>query len=165
MVENGEFREDLFYRLRVFPITIPPLRERPADIPPLVQHYVATYSRRMKKDIPTIAGAAMDVFMRYPWPGNVRELQHFIERSVVLTSGRELQAPLSELRQFMVRKPHPRPARVRKLEDVERDSILQSLQESNWVVGGPNGAAVKLGIKRTTLHSRMEKLGISRQRR
>lgn len=162
MVEKGDFREDLYYRVKVFPITIPPLRERPEDIPSLVQHYMAKYSQRMKKEIPTVAQTSMEVFLRYPWPGNVRELQHFIERSVILTSGRQLQAPLSELQRYIRRQATRPPAAPRKLEDIERESIVQALEESRWVVGGPNGAAVKLGLKRTTLASRLEKLGIFR---
>lgn len=163
MVEKGTFREDLYYRLKVFPIVIPPLRDRPSDIPALVIHYVDTYARRMKKEVPTVLPATMDAFMRYPWPGNVRELQHFIERSVVLTSGRHLQAPLSELKRFSERT-RVRARTGRTLEQVERDAILQALEESNWVIGGPSGAAAKLGLKRTTLASRIEKLGISRRR-
>jgi formate hydrogenlyase transcriptional activator len=165
MVEEGDFREDLYYRVKVFPITIPPLRERPEDIPSLVQHYMAKYSQRMKKEIPTVAQSSMEMFRRYPWPGNVRELQHFIERSVILTSGRQLQAPLSELQHYIRRQAIRPSAAPRKLEDIERESIVQALEESHWVVGGPNGAAVKLGLKRTTLASRLEKLGISRPRR
>ena len=164
MVEEGTFREDLYYRLKVFPLVIPPLRERSSDIPVLIRYYVAKYARRMKKEVPAVSQAAMEVFLRYPWPGNVRELQHFIERSVVLTSGRQLQAPLSELQQFIQRRASRRPAAARKLEDIEREAILQALQESNWVVGGPRGAAQKLGLKRTTLASRMEKLAIHRSR-
>jgi formate hydrogenlyase transcriptional activator len=167
MVEKGEFREDLYYRLKVFPITIPPLRERPDDIPPLVRHYVAKYAQRMKKPALTIPAHAMEVFTRYPWPGNVRELQHFLERSVVLSPDNVLQAPLRELEQVI----HNRSAagksmpRSRTMEEIERDSILQALRDSNWVVGGPKGAAAKLGLKRTTLASRMESLGISRRGR
>jgi formate hydrogenlyase transcriptional activator len=164
MVEQGNLREDLYYRLKVFPILIPPLRDRPSDIPGLVRYYVMKYALRMKKEVPAVPQSAMEVFLRYPWPGNVRELQHFIERSVVLTSGRQLQAPLSELQQIIRRRANKPPAHPRRLEDIERESILHALEESNWVVGGPDGAAVKLGLKRTTLASRMEKLGISRPR-
>jgi formate hydrogenlyase transcriptional activator len=165
MVEKGEFRADLYYRLKVFVIEIPPLRERPDDIPPLVRHYVEKYASRMKKHIETIPRMAMETFVHYSWPGNVRELQHFIERAVILSSGSVLQAPLLELR----RSTHKRqpalktPAKRRTMEEIERDSILQALRESNWVVGGPEGAAAKLGLKRTTLASRMEKLGLSRR--
>lgn len=165
MVESGKFREDVYYRLKVFPIDIPPLRERVGDIPLLVQHYVAKYARRMKKDVSIVPATTMEVFKRYPWPGNVRELQHFIERSVVISRGKVLQAPVSELERLIEKRQHAsrRPVNPRTLKDVERESILQVLKESNWVVGGPNGAAAKLGIKRTTLASRMERLGIWRR--
>ena len=162
--EQGKFREDLYYRLRVFPITIPPLRERTDDIPSLVKHYVEFYARRMKKEVPTVSPAAMEAFLSYRWPGNVRELRHFIERSVVLTSGRQLQAPLSELKRMAERQGRRTAGPRRTLVQVERDAIVQALEESNWTVGGPGGAAARLGLKRTTLASRMEKLGISRDR-
>jgi formate hydrogenlyase transcriptional activator len=162
MVANGEFREDLYYRLKVFPIMIPPLRERPDDIAPLVWHYVHKHARRMRKQIDKIPAAAMKVFSQYPWPGNVRELQHFMERSVILTSGDTLQAPLQELEQIIHGR-QSRPAEAgRTMEQIERESILHALRASNWVVGGPHGAAAKLGLKRTTLTSRMERLRISR---
>jgi formate hydrogenlyase transcriptional activator len=163
MVEKGEFRADLYYRLKVFIIEIPPLRRRPEDIPPLVRHYVQKYAQRMKRHIEIIPAETMDAFVHYSWPGNVRELQHFIERAVILSSGKTLQAPLGEL------KPHKRQvsikpaAKRRTMEEIERESILEALRESNWIVGGPQGAAVKLGLKRTTLASRMERLGLSRQ--
>ncbi|HEY6248785.1 MAG TPA: sigma 54-interacting transcriptional regulator [Candidatus Angelobacter sp.] len=166
MVEAGEFRSDLYYRLKVFPIPIPPLSERPEDIPLLVRHYVTRYARRMKKRISTIPREAMEVFTRYPWPGNVRELQHFMERAVILSPGEELHAPLAELKQIIQKGQitSRKPSEARTLEEIERDSILQALRESHWVVGGPEGAAARLGLKRTTLASRMEKLGISRRR-
>jgi len=158
MVAKGEFRADLYYRLKVFPIVIPPLRDRPEDIPPLVWHYVHRYAQRLKKTIDTIPAEAMEAFRRYPWPGNVRELQHFMERSVVLSSGSVLRAPLAALEHN--RRQRPAGTQSRTMEDIERESILQALRESNWVVGGPKGAARKLGLKRTTLASRMERLGI-----
>lgn len=164
MIEEGEFRDDLYYRLKVFPISIPPLRERPEDIPLLVRYFTARYGRRMKKRITGIPPKAMEIFTRYAWPGNVRELQHFIERAVILTCGQVLLAPLAELRQAiqsMPKKSSPR----RTMEEIERESILQALRESKWIVGGPHGAAAKLGLKRTTLASKMEKLGISRHSR
>ena len=166
MVDEGKFREDLFYRLKVFPIAIPPLRQRPDDIPALVQYYLGKYAQRMRKQIGTIPQSTLDVLVRYPWPGNVRELQHFIERSVILSSGRILQVPLPELELVV---PHrlttsESAAPSRTMKDIERESVLKALHESNWVVGGPYGAAAKLGLKRTTLASRMEKLGISRSR-
>ena len=166
MVEKGKFRDDLYYRLKVFPISIPPLRQRPDDIPLLVKHYVAKYSQRMRKHIETIPSHSMDVFVRYPWPGNVRELQHFMERSVILSSSKVLQAPIREL-EHLIRKllqAESRPSKSRTMEEIERESIREALRESNWVVGGPYGAAAKLGMRRTTLASRMEKLGISRER-
>ncbi len=165
LVTKGEFRADLYYRLKVFPIVIPPLRDRPSDIPPLVQHYVRKYAHRMRRAIESVPAAAMDVFSRYPWPGNVRELQHFIERSVILTSGPVLQAPLKELEEVISKCTGAASdsAAARTMEQIERDSILQALRESNWVVGGPGGAAARLGLKRTTLASRMERLGISRR--
>jgi hypothetical protein len=163
MVSKGEFRADLYYRLKVFPVTIPPLRERPDDIPPLVWHYVHKYAQRLKKTIDTISGGAMEAFRLYPWPGNVRELQHFIERSVVLTSSSVLQAPVAALEHDRrKRSTSETPGTNRTMEEIERQSILEALRESNWVVGGPMGAARRLGLKRTTLASRMERLGISR---
>lgn len=167
LVEKGKFREELYYRLKVFPIDVPPLRERVGDIPLLVQHYLAKYARRIKKDVSIVPPAAMEVFKRYSWPGNVRELQHFVERSVVISEGNVLQAPVAELERLIEKRQHAsrRSLSPRTLKDLERDSILQALKESHWVVGGPNGAAAKLGVKRTTLASRMERLGIWRQRR
>ncbi len=164
MVDNKEFRSDLYYRLNVFPIEIPPLRERPEDIVPLVQHYVNRYAHRLKKRITKIPAEALETFKRYPWPGNVRELQHFMERVVILSSGSTLNAPLEGMKRFiaerqMAFKPQ---SRHRTLEEIERESILGALREAHWVVGGPRGAAIKLGVKRTTLASRMQRLGISR---
>ncbi|HYL13405.1 MAG TPA: sigma 54-interacting transcriptional regulator [Terriglobales bacterium] len=167
MVETGKFREDLYYRLRVFPIVIPPLRERAEDIPALVRHYVENYARRMRKPVTEIPAEAMETFVRYPWPGNVRELQHFIERAVILSPGHTLDAPLAELTATIqrIQAAYEKPSRHGTLREIEREAILQALLESNWVVGGPHGAAAKLGLRRTTLSSRMEKLGISRPRR
>jgi formate hydrogenlyase transcriptional activator len=164
MVESGDFRSDLYYRLKVFPISIPPLRERPDDIPPLVRHYVNKYALRMKKRITTIPPEAMEMFVHYPWPGNVRELQHFMERAVILTPTAVLRAPLAELKQAIQEMASKPSSGLRTMEEIERESILQALRESKWVVGGPHGAAAKLGLKRTTLASRMERLGISRER-
>ena len=164
MVESGEFRSDLYYRLKVFPISIPLLRERPDDIPPLVRHYVNKYALRMKKRITTIPREAMEAFIQYPWPGNVRELQHFMERAVILSPATVLRAPLAELKQAIQDREMTRPSSGwRTMEEIERESILHALRESKWVVGGPHGAAARLGLKRTTLASRMEKLGISRK--
>jgi formate hydrogenlyase transcriptional activator len=157
MVEDGGFRSDLFYRLDVFPLTIPALRDRREDIPLLVRHYVDKYSRRMKRGIEMIPTQAMEMMMNYSWPGNVRELQNFIERAVILSPGTTLRVPLAELKQAEDRTPT---AKLSTLEEVERDYVLRAIRESNWVIGGPNGAAARLGMKRTTLAYRIRKLNI-----
>jgi formate hydrogenlyase transcriptional activator len=157
MVHEREFRADLFYRLNVFPITVPPLRQRPEDIPLLVRYFVQMFSRRMNRAITTIPSEAMEVLVKYPWPGNIRELQNLIERAVILSSGAVLRVPVAELRAVAV----PLSSSTASLEDVERDHILRALKESRGVVGGPNGAAARLGLKRTTLQSRMQKHRIS----
>jgi formate hydrogenlyase transcriptional activator len=154
LVAEKQFRMDLYYRLNVFPVAIPPLRRRAEDIPMLVGHFVRKYSERMAKQIGKIASAAMDELVRYPWPGNVRELQNFIERAVILTNGDVLQ--ISPLPSAAV------PTGPLTLADAERDHILNALEESNWVVGGATGAAARLGVKRTTLISKMRKRGLSR---
>ena len=162
MVAEGRFRSDLFYRLNVFPITVPPLRERVEDVPLLVRYFVSKYARRMKKHIERIPHDTIAALTQYSWPGNVRELQNFIERAVILTPGGELIAPLSELRAgsplnvFSAQDPNI------SLREIEKGRILDVLRQAKWVVGGPSGAAALLGIKRTTLLYRMEKLGISR---
>lgn len=161
MVKRNEFRSDLYYRLNVFPIPLPPLRERRQDIPALVEHFVEIYSRRMDKQIEHISPETMSALVSHPWPGNIRELQNFIERSVILTSGNVLHAPLASL---------PGAAAVGSteattLEDAEREHIRKILEQTGWVVSGPNGAAARLGIKRSTLYFRMQKLGISRTQR
>lgn len=169
MVQEGKFRADLFFRLNVFPVSIPPLRERCEDIPALVRHFAEEFSRRMNKTIDTISSATMNAFCRYPWPGNVRELQNVIERAVILSPGPELVVPLPELQA----QPRPvlpqesaaaRPNRrlpVRSiLTDVNREELIQALKEAGGRVGGPNGAADRLGLKRTTFITRMQKLGI-----
>ena len=157
LVTEREFRTDLYYRLNVFPITLPPLRERGGDIPLLVDHFLSMFARRQGKSIDQIPGQVMRAIERYSWPGNIRQLQNFIERSVILTKGTELQAPIAEL---------TRQARLAvgegTLADADRRHIIATLCETNWVVGGPNGAAVRLGLNRTTLISRMRKLGITR---
>ena len=155
LVAEKKFRMDLYYRINVFPIALPPLRRRPQDIPMLVAHFVRKYSERMAKRIGKIASAAMAELERYPWPGNVRELQNFIERAVILTKGEVLQ--LSELPSTSMLQTGPV-----TLEDAERSHILNALEESNWVVGGAAGAAARLGVKRTTLISKMRKRGVSR---
>jgi len=158
MVKRNEFRSDLYYRLNVFPVPLPPLRARREDIPALVEHFVEVYARRMGKQIDHISPETMSELTSYPWPGNIRELQNFIERSVILSSGNVLDSPLASLRNA---------AEVESLgpitmEDAERDHIRKTLEQTRWVVSGPNGAAARLGIKRSTLYFRMQKLGISR---
>lgn len=160
MVKQTTFREDLYYRLKVFPIHVPPLRQRTEDIPKLIRHFVEFYARRMNKRIEDIPSEAMDALIRYRWPGNVRELQNFIERAVILSPYTVLRAPISELEPFGTHKGSNVP--LTGLEDVERDHILRALDASSWVVGGLNGAAARLGMKRTTLVSKMQKLRISR---
>jgi formate hydrogenlyase transcriptional activator len=158
MVKRNEFRSDLYYRLNVFPVPLPPLRARREDIPALVEHFVEIYARRMNKQIDQVSSETMSELASYPWPGNIRELQNFIERSVILTTGRVLDSPLASLRNA---------AEVESLgpitmQDAERDHICKTLEQTRWVVSGPNGAAARLGIKRSTLYFRMQKLGISR---
>jgi formate hydrogenlyase transcriptional activator len=157
MVSERRFRMDLYYRLNVFPITIPPLRERAEDIPLFVAHFVRTYAERQGKSIEHIPGDVMTAIENYDWPGNIRELQNFIERSVVLTKGIELQAPVAELTT-----PKLPDTGVGTLAAAERAHIIATLRETNWVVGGRSGAAARLGLRRTTLIAKMRKLGISR---
>jgi formate hydrogenlyase transcriptional activator len=157
MVEDGEFRSDLYYRLHVFPLPVPPLRDRREDIPLLVRHYVDKYGRRMNRRIETIPSHAMEAIARHPWPGNVRELQNFIERAVILSPGSALRAPLGDLKEGA---PQGQETKLSTLEEAERDHVLRALRESNWVIGGPGGAAVRLGMKRTTLAYRIRKLNI-----
>jgi formate hydrogenlyase transcriptional activator len=158
MVKRNEFRSDLYYRLNVFPLSLPPLRARREDIPALVEHFVEIYARRMTKQIETIPGATMSALASYEWPGNIRELQNFIERSVILSSDAILRPPLAELKHC----PEIQSLGAVTLEEAERDHIRKTLEQTRWVVAGPNGAAARLGIKRSTLYFRMQKLGISR---
>ena len=160
MVKQTTFREDLYYRLKVFPINVPALRQRTEDIPKLVWHFIELYSRRMNKRIDDVPSETMDALVRYRWPGNVRELQNFIERAVILSPHTVLRAPTSELEPFTTHKGSNLP--MTGLDEVERDHILRALEASNWVVGGRNGAAERLGMKRTSLVYRMRKLRISR---
>ncbi len=160
MVKQGTFREDLYYRLKVFPINVPALRQRTEDIPILVSHFTALYARRMNRRIDDIPSETMDALLRYRWPGNVRELQNFIERAVILSPHSVLRAPTSELEPFNSRRESNLP--ISGLAQVERDHILYALEASNWVIGGRNGAAERLGMKRTSLVYRMKKLRISR---
>lgn len=164
MVEEGKFRRDLFYRLHVFPMLVPPLRDRREDIPMLVRHYVEKYATRMNRRIEIIPSSAMEVFVNYSWPGNVRELQNFIERAVILSPGSTLRPPLDELLDELKETTVPiMPAKLTTLEEVEREHVLRAIRESNWIIGGPNGAAARLGMKRTTLTYRIRKLNISRR--
>jgi formate hydrogenlyase transcriptional activator len=160
MVKQSTFREDLYYRLKVFPISVPALRQRTEDIPKLVRHFTELYARRMNKRINEIPSETMDALVRYPWPGNVRELQNFIERAVILSPHSVLRAPTSELEAFDAHREANIP--MTGLEEVERDHIVRALEASNWVVGGRNGAAARLGMKRTSLVYRMRKLRIRR---
>jgi transcriptional regulator with GAF, ATPase, and Fis domain len=157
MAAAGLFRMDLYYRLNVFPIRLPPLRERTEDIPVLVRHFVRTYASRHGKSITHVPDEVLTTLVRYDWPGNIRELQNFIERSVILTKGAELQAPVAELANKRGLIPG-----ARTLAGAERAHIVSVLRDTNWMVGGRNGAAATLGLVRTTLIAKMRKLGISR---
>jgi formate hydrogenlyase transcriptional activator len=158
MVKEHKFRADLYYRLNVFPITVPPLRERPGDIPLLVDHFVQSAARRQGKSIEHVPDDVMAAIERYGWAGNIRELQNFIERSVILTRGPSLRAPVEELMNSDVDDDN-----VRTLADADRAHIIGTLQKTNWVVGGKSGAASRLGLNRTTLIAKMQKLGITRE--
>jgi formate hydrogenlyase transcriptional activator len=160
MVKQTTFREDLYYRLKVFPVHVPALRQRVEDIPKLVWHFTELYARRMNKRIDTIPAESMQALSRYGWPGNVRELQNFVERAVILSPHTVLRAPTSELEPFTLQKNSN--ATMTGLEEVERDHILLALNASNWVVGGRTGAAERLGMKRTSLVYKMQKLRITR---
>jgi PAS domain S-box-containing protein len=159
MVGAGQFRSDLYYRLRVFPVTIPPLRERRDDIPLLVRYFLAIHSKRMGRHIETIPDETMKTLVRWHWPGNVRELENFIERSVILSPGAALRAPLAELQQIEESSGSP----GTNLEAAEREHILRVLRECKGMISGTNGAAERLGLKRTTLNSKIKKLGIHRR--
>ena len=156
-VAEREFRSDLFYRLNVFPIRVPPLRERREDIPVLVRHFVQKFARRMDRGIETIPSETMDALINWHWPGNTRELENFIERSVILTEGTALRAPLAELQAS----PNSGSAE-NSLEGAERELIIRVLRETDGLISGPRGAAHRLEVKRTTLQSKMQRLGITR---
>ena len=158
MVEDRQFRSDLYYRLNVFPIVVPPLRDRSEDIPLLVRYFAQKHARRMDRHIETIPTEEMEALTRYHWPGNVRELANLIERAVILSRGPALHVPLPEDR-LSGDAPAASPV---TLEAAERDHILRTLRDTNWVIAGPSGAASRLGMKRTTLQSRMNKLGVFR---
>ncbi len=170
MVSEQKFRSDLFFRLNVFPVHVPPLRERQGDIPLLVRHFTQQFSRRMNRVIETIPSAAMDALSRYHWPGNIRELQNVIERAVIISSGPVLSIDVTDLKFPKAGLPAEKPASSKStngalhnvLEETERQQILNALKECNWVVAGPNGAAAHLAMKRSTLQLRMQKLGIAR---
>jgi len=179
LVAERKFRSDLYYRLNVFPIFVPPLRDRREDIPLLVRYFVQTFSRRQNKTVEYIPAEVMDALVNYSWPGNVRELENLIERAVLLSTGKELRVPLGELKPAAVpsapagvfdltlNPPVPAPsanssAPIGTLEDAERQHILRALRQTQWRVSGPRGAANLLGVKRTTLQARIRKLGIKR---
>jgi formate hydrogenlyase transcriptional activator len=170
MVSEQKFRSDLFFRLNVFPVHVPPLRERQGDIPLLVRHFTQQFSRRMNKVMETIPSVAMDALCRYHWPGNIRELQNVIERAVIVSTGPALSVDVTDLKSPKAGPPGGKPASPKStngalhnvLEETERQQILKALKECNWVVAGPNGAAVYLAMKRSTLQLRMQKLGIVR---
>jgi formate hydrogenlyase transcriptional activator len=161
MVSKKQFRNDLYYRLNVVPIAVPPLRDRLQDIPLLVEHFVKTFSEQMGKQIHDVPAEVMEALVSHSWPGNIRELQNFIERSVILSSGNVLYTPLASLKSASVAES----LGAITLEDAERDHIRKTLEQTRWVISGPNGAAVRLGIKRSTLYFRMQKLVISRPNR
>jgi formate hydrogenlyase transcriptional activator len=159
MAASREFRSDLYYRLNVFPIRVPPLRERPEDIPLLVRYFVQRFARRLKRPIESVARESMELLCRWPWPGNVRELQNVIERAVILSQGPTLTVPRAEFDATTATA-----STAATLEDVEREHILRTLEQTDWVIGGPRGAALRLGLKRTSLVSTMRRLGIVRPR-
>jgi formate hydrogenlyase transcriptional activator len=158
LVAQNDFRSDLYYRLNVFPIVVPPLRDRRGDIPSLVRRFVGMCAERMSKQIETIPTEVMEALVGHSWSGNIRELQNFIERSVILTSGNVLRSPVEDLNRVA----GPESLAAITLRDAERDHIRKALEHTRWVVGGPSGAAARLGIKRTTLYCRIQRLGISR---
>jgi formate hydrogenlyase transcriptional activator len=160
LVEEQRFRGDLYYRLNVFPLNLPPLRERREDIPMLVRYFAQHYAARMKKSIESVPAPTLEALSRYHWPGNIRELENLVERAVILTQGTQLHVPLQELKLV---EPE-RHAATPSLQEAEREQILRVLRETKWTIGGPGGAAVRLGLKRTTLTSKIKKLGLSRPR-
>jgi formate hydrogenlyase transcriptional activator len=168
-VRDQKFRSDLYYRLNVFPIRVPPLRERADDIPLLVRHFVHQFGLRMGKAIEAIPPETMDALVQYHWPGNIRELQNVIERAVILTPGSVLNLSVRELTGRSTQPQAPSSGAPMDMQSVldgaERRHIIQALEDANWVIAGPNGAAARLGMKRSTLHARMQKLGVQITRR
>ena len=171
LVAERVFRSDLYYRLNVFPIHVPALRERREDIPLLVRYFVQKFSRQLNKAVEYVPADAMDALANYVWPGNIRELENLLERAVLLSPGKELRVPLSELKSNSAALPDPSspfasfaPANpsIATLEEADRQHILRALRQTEWRIAGPKGAAVLLGMKRTTLQARMRKLGIRR---
>jgi formate hydrogenlyase transcriptional activator len=162
MVAEKQFRSDLFYRLKVFPVYAPPLRERAVDIPILVRHFVELHSRRMGKSITTIPPEAMAALVAWRWPGNIRELENFLERAVILSKGPVLHVPLAELEAMEEDEEDDAAVANPSLHAAERDHILRALRAAKGMIGGPGGAADRLGLKRTTLNSKIKKLGIER---
>jgi transcriptional regulator with GAF, ATPase, and Fis domain len=165
MVARGQFRSDLYYRLNVFPILLPALRERREDIPALVTHFVKIFTRRMGKQVDSIPPETLAAFQWYSWPGNIRELQNLVERAVILSRDGVLPNPLHHKQtELMISSLQPtRPLHSpMTLEDAERALILETLEQAGWIVGGPRGAAARLGLKRTTLLAKMRRFGISR---
>jgi formate hydrogenlyase transcriptional activator len=160
LVEEKKFRSDLYYRLNVFPINVPSLRERPEDIPLLVHFFAQKFAQQMRRPLESVPKETMAALVAYHWPGNIRELQNLIERAVILSRGSTLEVPLGELKQTAKATNHANGGAT--LETVERDHILKILGDAKWVIGGPSGAAARLGMNRTTLNHRMRKLGIVR---
>ncbi len=158
MIAKGQFREDLFYRLNVFPIEVPPLRERAGDIPLLVHYFVSRLAARMRKRIKSIPKTAMEALAAAPWHGNVRELENFLERAVILTQGDELNVPVAELKRSAMRSSAP----ASTFHDAERQTIIDALKATSGRIAGQDGAAERLGLKRTTLQNKMRKLNITR---
>ena len=167
MVAEREFRSDLYYRLNVFPIKLPPLRDRADDIPRLVRHFASKHAGRMNKQIESVPADTMRALARWHWPGNIRELENFVERAVILSRGTTLNVPVGELRSSapatMAAAAVASSKQPLTLEDSEREHILKILRETRGVLSGPNGAAARLGLKRTTLQGKMKKLGIGRE--
>jgi formate hydrogenlyase transcriptional activator len=169
LVAERKFRSDLFYRLNVFPIQIPPLRDRREDISLLVRYFVQKFSRTLNKAVQYVPADAMDALVSYSWPGNIRELENLLERAVLLSPGKELRVPLSELRSALSAPAEEvaplaisGKAPVATLQEAERQHILRALRQTEWRIAGPRGAAAALGMKRTTLQARIRKLGIRR---